>query len=397
MRILVINPRLIRLGALGACEQDRLTNVHDLMRLGHTVRLLTLGGMSRSLAEHEAYYQTTGIDATVVQVQHQRLHPARSRDLALLDGAAWEYAEPYVRRAVSAEIATWKPQLVWCHASYLWGPAAQAHQYGIPTVVRSVNYEATHTIQEDGKTLANWVRFIGKSLGERNAVHAASVLAAITPDEQKIYQRIAPAAEVAVLPLRALPKLLRPPHPVKDRQPLHVFMMGATYKVSHNRAALDFVLNQVIPRVRAQAPGVFIFHVLGGKVPDEVRPMAAPDLVFDGFVEDLEAYIAGMDIALSPSMYGQGMQQKVFEPLCRGLPTVTHRRALAGYPFVDGDEVMAAEHTEDFVAKLLQLRDPVLRAALSANVNAKAHQLFAQERMDERVTHILERARRITK
>lgn len=395
MHILVINPLLLRLKALGACEQDRLTNVKDLERLGHTVKLLTTSSRKRPVAEYQTFFQQADMDVQLIPDGRKPLHPARLRDLAFLDGASWEYAAPYFHRAVAEALEAWPPDVVWCHASYLWPAAAQAHRRGIPTVVRSVNYEAIHMIQEDGWKPANVLRFVGKTLGERRALRAASVLAAITPDEHAIYQKIAPDADIVTLPLRTLPRLLRPPQRVIDRQPLHVFMMGASYNVAHNRAGLEFIVTEVVPRVRQVAPGTFVFHVLGSKIPEDLsRAHAAPDLIFDGFVDDLNAHLAGMDIAVSPSRFGQGMQQKVFEPLCRGFPTVTHRRALAGYPFQDGDEVMLADDADGFAAQLQRLCDPALRAKLAQRVSDKAHALFSQSVLDERVSEILERATR---
>ncbi|HVO41216.1 MAG TPA: hypothetical protein VMT34_01275, partial [Aggregatilineales bacterium] len=61
MRILVINPTLVRLNALGACEQDRLANVYDLLRLGHEVRLLTRTSSYQSIEESTQFYDGQGI------------------------------------------------------------------------------------------------------------------------------------------------------------------------------------------------------------------------------------------------------------------------------------------------------------------------------------------------
>jgi glycosyltransferase involved in cell wall biosynthesis len=398
MRILVINPLLPSLKMLGACEQDRLISLDDLQRLGHDVHVLTLSNPHHPLVEHQAYYAKRGVvQVKVVPYPRQRLSPARLRNVAyLLDGAAWEYATPRFRQAVEKALQQVKPDVVWCHTSYLWPPARMASHHGFPTVIRSVNYESSHVLQEDGRTLGNWLRYFGKEMGERWAARRSSVLAAITPDEQQIYQAMAPGHPIHLLPLRTLPRLLRPPHRVLDRRPLHVFFMGASYNVPHNRAALDFVVGQVVPRVRNAAPERFVFHVIGGKIPHEMRNYAAPDLILDGYVDDIDAHLDKMDIALVPSRFGQGMQQKVFEALCRGFPTITTHRALAGYLFEDASSIMLADDAEASAAQLLRLEDPALRARTAAGASQQAAALFSQPVLDSCMAAILAAAIRST-
>jgi glycosyltransferase involved in cell wall biosynthesis len=393
MRVLVINPIFTRLKALGALEQDCLANIDDLTRLGHAIHVLTQSGRLYPPQDNEAYYAQRGISARIVPHRVRRLSLHRLRDLAFLDGAAWEHGVDYYRHALHETLTRFSPDMVWCNGSYLWPAALGAHHRGIPTVIRSLNYESKHVLQEEGRTPANWIRYLGKEIGERRAASLASVLAAITPDEQRLYQKIAPQADVRVLPLQTLPRLLRPAHPVSDRLPLRVFSMGASYNVPHNRAALEFVVREVVPKVRALAPGQFEFHVMGSKVPHQFRAFAAPDLIFDDYVEDLETHLSSMDIALAPSRFGQGMKQKLFEPLCRGFPTITSRRALAGYPFEDGTSVLLADDADGVATQLMRLRDPGLRGQLAAGAAQQARALFDQAELDAIRASILAAAR----
>jgi hypothetical protein len=392
MKILVVNPALVRLKALGACEQDRLQNLHDLKRLGHTVMLLTRTSATHSVLESAAYYQQQDIQATVIAHNRQRLSPHRLRDLALLDGAAWPYGAPDFTQTLVDLFAQFKPDLLWCHTSYVWAPAGQAHQYGIPAVIRSVNYEPDQVLHELGRSLANRLRFWLKTYSERRTTNNSAVLAAITPVEQQIYQRLNPQTSVRLLPLRALPRYIKPAPTVIDRSPLHVFFMGASYNVPHNAAALAFIVEQIIPLVRAAQPGAIEFHILGSKAPPQMLALAADDLHFEGYIDDIDTFLAGMDVALAPSLFGVGMQQKVFEPLCRGFPTVTHRQALVGYALNDGEHVLLAEDATTFAQHLLRLREPALRQKLSQNVSKRTAELFSRSALDHTVESILAEA-----
>ena len=62
MRILVVNPALVRLHSLGACEQDRLTNLVRLRALGHEVYLLTGWMPYQQPDEVRAFYAARGLE-----------------------------------------------------------------------------------------------------------------------------------------------------------------------------------------------------------------------------------------------------------------------------------------------------------------------------------------------
>jgi glycosyltransferase involved in cell wall biosynthesis len=389
MRVLVINPALLRFDSLGACEQDRLAHIRDLTRLGHDVRLLTRASPHHTVERAQQYYLEAHFEAQVAPPPSQRWTLSRLRDLAFLDGAAWEYGSPDFLETINRALDTWQPQLVWCHGSYLWA-AARFARHRVPTVIRSVNYEPNQ-LEERSSAAAYWVRYLGKQLGEQRATHS-TVLAAITPDEQTLYQRINPRARVELLPLRTLPDLLKATPRPNASLPLRIFFMGASYNVPHNLAALEFVVTSLAPHLRASAPGTFEFHILGSKVPKKLLDYAAPDLIFAGYVPDLDAYLAQMDIALAPRLSGVGMQQKVFEPLCRGFPTITHPQALAGYAFEDGKQVLLGSTVSDYGAALFSLKDVARRRELGENALQRASELFSREVMDSRLQSILDTA-----
>jgi glycosyltransferase involved in cell wall biosynthesis len=397
MRVLIVNPEVPRLHSLGACEQDRLVNAADLQRYGYEVRLLTRANPHNSIPENEQFYAKHGVQATVTAFSPPSRAPYRFGDVANIDGAAWVYGMPDFRTATDAVLDEWKPDLVWCHTSFSWHPAFRAKLRGIPTVIRSTNYEPNQLVYETRRTAGQYVRYFGKLYSERRTLQGASVLAAITPFEASIYSRIAATIKsdtpVEVLPLRTLPALLRNPVPAREHAPLRVFMMGSSYNMSHNRVALEFIVRDLAPIMRERAPGAFEFHILGSKVPDELkRQFAAPDVIFDGYVEDLEAHLNTMDIALAPSLIGAGMQQKVFEPICRGFPTVTHTRALAGYALENGKHILTGNNLGEVAAALTSLRDPALRTRIAADGAARARDLFSQQVIDAKVNAIIDQA-----
>src|SRR5262249_46308871 len=155
-----------------------------------------------------------------------------------------------------------------------------------------------------------------------------------TPQEATTYTEF--GANVITLPLRGLSQCIGK-HDIRARTPLHVFFMGASYSVEHNRAAARQFI-EVAEEAQRRAPGTFVFHIFRRKLPQELQLHSSSHLVYEGYVENLETRLAQMDIALTPSLMGAGMQQKVFEPIVRGIPTITSPRAIAGYDLVEGRE-----------------------------------------------------------
>lgn len=160
--------------------------------------------------------------------------------------------------------------------------------------------------------------------------------------------------------------------------------MGSTYNVHHNLAALEVILKKIAPSVREKYPGQFKFYISGGKIPEDLKRFFGEDVIYSGRKDqnEFDDFLADMDIAVVPSLFGAGMQQKIFEPLCRGIPAVVSSRGLAGYPFRHREHALIADSIEEFPDLLLELRDAGLRRKLSENSVILSKKLFSREKMD---------------
>lgn len=398
-RILVVCPSFPAPES-GAEQMDRADGVRQLVRLGYEVVVIAkaVAWANSELIERTA--REMGVRVVLVPYKysnrnltaHERLLKffGKFRNPLYFDGAAYEYAEPSIRAAVAHELQNFKPDIVWFEYTYLWPLYKEVRKAGVPIVVRSANFEPSHFLQEHGPSLFNYFRYIPKFFSELITIRSSDLLFAITPGEEMRYKRLG-ARSTAVLPLRSLPRFIALPRPAIDaREPLHVFYMGSSYKVAHNKAAAEFVIGVIAPLVESMAPRRFVFHILGGKLPDELQKKCdGVRVLHEGYVPNLDAFLQGMDIALVPSLMGAGMQQKVFEPLARGIPTLTSRRAIAGYPLTAGVEYMTAHTMGEFVAALLSLQDVEKRRTLTARASEQTAKLFSQEALDSIVTHAI--------
>jgi hypothetical protein len=376
----------------GAEQADRAAGIRQLVRLGHQVTVIAKVTAWADKAELARVAASWGVKLVTVPYRYSNRKLSqkekflkllgRLRNPLYMDGAAYEYSEPEIKAALVRELETDRPDVVWFEYTYLWPLYRQVRRARLPIVTRSVNFEPQHFLEEDGRSALNLLKYAAKYWGERRTIRLSTRVLAITPKEQAIYRPW--GVEAQVLPLRSLPLFLSMPRPaVRTATPLHVCFMGSSFSVSHNRAAAEHIIEAVAPEAELRAPGAFVFHIFGGKLPDDLRARCnGTTVVYEGYVTDLNTRLAEMDIAVVPSLYGAGMQQKVFEPIARGMPTITSPRAIAGYAFEPGVHYVAAEHTQAFVDALVALQPRERRAALSAAALLRAKELFSQDELD---------------
>lgn len=392
MNILVVTPRF-PYPESGACEQDRAEGFRQLKRLGHEVAVLGKYFDWQDAKEIEAFWKKENIPVTLVPYRYKgatwkKLLSAFLNPL-YLDGAAAEFRDPVFAATLREMLEREKRSLVWFDYTYLWPLYGEIKKRKIPIIVRSINVESRHFLDEDGRSFVNYLKFVPKYFSEIMTARRADVVFAITPKEEAWY-RAHGARTVHTLPLRALPKKLFTDSPrPREAGSLHVFFSGSTYTVAHNRRALEFIVKELAPAMFKMHGMAYAFHITGAKLPKDFEPYIRDNVAYEGFVDDMETFLHGMDIAVVPSFFGCGMQQKIFEPLARGFPTITHERGIAGYGFVAGEEYLRAEALDDYVKALLDLRSIDKRRHLSENCKKKSRILFNQETIDGIVRNAL--------
>ncbi len=387
-KILIVTPKF-PWPVTGAAESDRVEGVKQFLRLGFDVKLIAkISESKKNLVP--AVARDLGIDIFPITYKYITVNKVSKIkkyfkiffiNPLLLDGAAYEYTDPELMAVYKHTIDSWRPDYVVFDLSYMWPLIKYAKSRGIKVITRSQNFEAEHFLQEEGKNIFNIFMYWAKLVTEFKVARGSDLVWAITPYDAQKYKQIG-VKKLGVLPLRGLPGVLKQDKVISNISPLKVFFSGATYNVKHNRRGLEFILKEIAPLAHDLFPGKFVFNILGSKFPDDLRPYLNDNTIYIGFVDDYEAAMADMDIALVPSLSGGGMQQKVFEPLVRGIPTISSARAMAGYPFKDKEHLLLAKTAMEFVDALDRLLDPNLRQKLSQNSLALSRSLFSLGKID---------------
>ena len=387
-KILVITPSL-PFPPTGAEQADRAYGISGLKNLGYEVKVVVKLVEWQTPEYVKEVGQKLGVEIIPVPYKFSNRTLTRKDRIKkimlklsnplLLDGAALEYAEPEIKRVLKQELRVWRPNIVWFDYTYLWPLYGIVRKQKIPIVTRSINYEPIHFLQEDGYTPFNLLKSVPKFFSEFLSSIKSDHIFAITPKEEKIYKMM--NKQASVLPLRGLPYCLKKSHPINDKKTLNVFFMGSTYNVSHNRKALEFILKEIAPFMSKHHPNQFLFYILGKKVPENYNEFFKDNVIYKGplYGNELESFLLNIDLALVPSFFGAGMQQKIFEPLARGIPTITSKRGIADYPFKDRTHVYFAKNKADFINCLLELRDVTKRKKLSQESINLASKLFSMQ------------------
>jgi hypothetical protein len=382
MRLLVFTP-WVPFPITGACQQDRFWGLVQLKKLGYDLHVIGRIHSFQPREEVEAAFANEGIPLTLAPHEEHpwrlllKNFPKVIANPALLDGASLEYIDPSYLAMVEKVVQEHKPDVVWMDFTSHW-PVMRLlkKKYGLPVIMKSQLIEPYSAMAEAGYSLMSALKFPTKYLGEKIATTECDLFLPITHDEDVWYRKHG-AKKTMVMPLRGLCKCFVQKKHENTGKPLNAVFLSSSYSMGHNRDAMIFILTKVLPLLRQKAPGQFVFHFTGKKFPKKYEKYLGEDAKVAGFVPDLGAFLGQMDIAVCPWITGYGMQQKVFEPLCRNLPLITNK--VAGYPFEDGKEVLLAQTPEHYVEKLLLLRDASVRQGLSEAAYAKAQELFSEE------------------
>lgn len=384
-KILIITPRFPHPEA-GADEQERAAGIRQLVRLGFSVRVIAKYFDWQNSEEIKVAWAREGVVVQLIPYKFQKKSGNKIERFILylktLDGSTIEYAESKMQMAVKRELRDNLPDLVWFDYTYLTPLYKLIKKFKLPIIVRSINFEPDHYWDENNQSVFKFVKYFPKLITEYKTSQLARLLFAISPNEETKYKKISDNKNfIFTLPLRSLTDKLATHTPHKS-DVLHAFFAGSTFFVQHNLHALNFITEELAPMLLNKFGNKVKVHIFGSKIPIKVSEKKLANVVYEGFVPDLNKAINEMDIALAPSFFGAGMQQKVFEPLARGFPTITHARALAGYNFIPGEEVLLAASALEFCTTIERLFDFSFRAILSAAAIKKSRELFNKERLD---------------
>lgn len=153
-----------------------------------------------------------------------------------------------------------------------------------------------------------------------------------------------------------------------------------------NVDAAGFLVREVMPLVRARAPGLRL-SLVGAHPSREVLELAGPLVEVTGFVsdEELARRYRAARVAVVPLRFGAGVKSKVVEALQQGLPLVTTTVGAQGLPGVEAVCDVADDPAAIAAGILALLGDADLWRERSSAGAAYAREGFSREAMSRQL------------
>jgi glycosyltransferase involved in cell wall biosynthesis len=147
-----------------------------------------------------------------------------------------------------------------------------------------------------------------------------------------------------------------------------VALFQATFDYAPNVDAVDWLVAEVMPRLRARIPDLEI-RLVGKPVPGVERRHRPPAITVVGEVPAMEPELAQADIAVVPIRYGSGTRLKILESFAHRVPVVSTTVGAEGLDVEDEVHLLLADDPDTFaiacerLATDLDLRKQLVDAA----------------------------------
>jgi glycosyltransferase involved in cell wall biosynthesis len=136
-------------------------------------------------------------------------------------------------------------------------------------------------------------------------------------------------------------------HHIKENEKIFLFNGLLDYKP--NREALMLILDQINP-VLFETPLPYKIIICGKRLPPELNELAAyagKNIIYAGFVDDIDLYFKAADIFLNPVQTGGGIKTKMVEAIGLGTTVVATQSGAAGiHKETCGDKLIVVEDND---------------------------------------------------
>jgi glycosyltransferase involved in cell wall biosynthesis len=199
---------------------------------------------------------------------------------------------------------------------------------------------------------------------EAAALTRADLVVATTRRDRQVFEAAAgPGVEHMVVPTGIDTEYFAPRDGPVDLQ--NVVFYGALGNPL-NTDAVEHLVRDILPRLRARLPGVRL-TLVGSSPTPAMRRLAAADaaITLTGWVEDVRQPLGRAGVVVLPLRMGHGIRGRVFELLSMAIPVVATPVAVAGMDLESGDGLLLADSPDACAAAVERvLREPELRAGL---------------------------------
>jgi glycosyltransferase involved in cell wall biosynthesis len=228
--------------------------------------------------------------------------------------------------------------IIWEHPYYAWLAWIIKKRTGIKTVIHSHNIEYKRF-----RSMGKWWWWMLK-IYERWFFRFSDRIFFITPEDKnfavtKWKIKNEKCSEVYFgIELKEFPvdrteckKIILSKHNISDDEKILFFNGLLDYKP--NLEALDVILNQINPLLLNHTNFKYKIIICGKRLPadrNELKDYADKNIIYAGFVQDIETYFKAADLFLNPVQFGGGIKTKMVEAVGFGTSVTATKTGAIG-------------------------------------------------------------------
>lgn len=221
--------------------------------------------------------------------------------------------------------------------------------------------------------LRRLARWSAARRGERWALRRLDAALAISESDRRYLARLAPGAQIHVIPSGVDAEYFAPRQESEDPRGL-VFVGDMSFPP--NVDAARFLAGAILPRLRARVPDVRL-ALVGRDPAPEVRALTRdPAITVTGVVPDVRPHVARAAVVVIPIRGGSGVRNKTLEAMAMGRAIVSTSMGIEGLEVAAGRELLVTDGAEAFAGAVAELlADPARRRAMgeAARTRVLAH------------------------
>jgi glycosyltransferase involved in cell wall biosynthesis len=239
--------------------------------------------------------------------------------------------------------------IIWEHPYYAWLAGIIKKRTGIKTVLHIHNIEYQR-FQSTGK----WWWWILK-MYEKWFFKKADEILFVSPDDKKFAienwkikkekcVEVAFGIEISRYPddKEKCRQIVKSKHTIADDEKILLFNGLLDYKP--NLDALLVILDKINPLLLEHSSFIYKILICGKRLPaelNELKEYADKNIIYAGFVEDIEMYFKGADLFLNPVQSGGGIKTKMVEAIAFGTTVITTETGATGiHPNICGNKLI---------------------------------------------------------
>ena len=222
---------------------------------------------------------------------------------------------------------------------------------------------------------------------ERHHLPQFDAVAAITEQDADRLRALGCPEPIVFIPAGADLDRLQP-DPELHPQPRTLFMMGLLNWLP-NREAVEWVLRELWPTIRAEMPDVEL-HLAGRGT--ELLPDLPPNVVAHGFVPSAQAFMRQHELMLVPLLSGGGMRVKIIEGLALGKCIISTTIGAEGIAVRDGHDIVLRDGRAAWLEALRAwYRGELPTAAIGAAATHTIAQVYDNQRVVQKFEDLYRR------